>query len=75
MRCPNKAEFVLPWAGNLLKACSVHARGISGIAKVIGSPIEIQRIETQEMCFGPNDLEEYAKAELKASSKEKDKNI
>ena len=48
--CSNKAEFILPWGGKLLSYCEIHANEICSIAKVIGSPIQVKRINTKEYC-------------------------
>ena len=57
-KCKNKATCVYPWAGKLMEACEDHAKAMSAIANVIGSTIEIKKIETENMCMHQDDLTE-----------------
>lgn len=65
-KCPNIAIYLVPWAGSIMSLCVVHAKGMSALGAVIGSPIQIRPLggENDEQCQGPDDLEEYKKAEL-----------
>ncbi len=42
MNCKNNAEYLIPWAGQILKQCEKHANQIATIAEAIGSPIQAQ---------------------------------
>ena len=59
-KCPNKALFILPWAGKILKVCHQHANAMVMIANAIGSPIEVQPLSSalllEEDCMGKNDF-------------------
>ena len=61
-KCPKKAEFVAPWAGKLIKGCDTHINDLRVLGNVTGSPIEVQSIVTDELCFGQNDFEERRKS-------------
>ncbi len=54
--CPNKAEFIVPWAGKLYNYCGDHANRLRGIGEVIGASLEMKPITTDEKCDGTNDL-------------------
>lgn len=57
-RCPSKAEYVYPWAGKLMKGCEKHSKAMNVLASFMGSPIEFQKINTDERCQYLNDLED-----------------
>lgn len=57
--CPNKAKFMYPWAGKIMKGCEDHARAMVIIAQAIGYPMETpQPIITTEDCQHMDDLKE-----------------
>ena len=55
-KCKNRAKYLVPWAGKQLKCCEGHARGISALGNVIGSPIQVVRIAMLDMCEMNDDL-------------------
>lgn len=60
-KCPEKAMFIASWAGKLMKGCDTHINDLRVLGNVIGSPVEVQLIITEEPCFGQNDFEERKK--------------
>lgn len=57
--CPNKAQFIVPWAGKLYNYCKIHANGMCALSQAIGAPIQVREIVSNDNCEGANDLEEY----------------
>ena len=57
--CPNQATFIVPWGGKLLKVCAIHVKGLSMLGNIMGSPVDVQPVLTEENCCMPNDLDEY----------------
>ena len=51
IKCKNKAEYLYAWNGELIRACKKHAKNIKAIANVMGVPMRIEKIETDEMCM------------------------
>jgi len=62
-KCPNKAMYILPWAGKLMKMCAIHANGLCAIANAIGAPIQVELLLSDEDCMGVNDLDQYKEEE------------
>ena len=56
--CKNKAEYLVPWAGKQIKACDKHARQLSMLGQIIGSPIQVARVKMSDLCQQPEDPEE-----------------
>ena len=48
--CKNKAEYLVPWAGKQVKACEKHAKQLTTLGNVIGSPVQVAKVEMQDMC-------------------------
>ena len=57
-KCPIPAQFQLPWAGQIKKACIYHANALCKISEAIASPIHAETYSGTEPCFGANDLAE-----------------
>lgn len=57
-KCPYKAIYVYPWAGEIRKACELHAKAMSVLAKAIGYPMQVQLIKSKDMCSHVDDLDE-----------------
>jgi len=58
-RCPNKAAYVYPWGGKLMKGCEQHMQAMTKIGDAIGSPLEVQLYSSfldNEMCMHKDDL-------------------
>jgi len=68
-KCPNKAEFVVSWAGELKMACKTHAGDLLILGEVMGSPVEARPIITDEDCYGNDDFEEREKVKAESESK------
>jgi hypothetical protein len=49
MKCQNKAEYLCPWAGKQVKACEKHAKQLSVLGQVIGSPIQVAKVQMEDM--------------------------
>ena len=55
--CPNKAQFIVPWANKPYIYCKIHTASICAIGKAIGAPIQVQPITTDTNCEGIDDIE------------------
>ena len=62
-KCPEKATIQVPWAGEIKKACLVHANDLVILANVIGSPVRPELIITEEPCYGQDDFKERKEAQ------------
>jgi len=58
MRCKNKVEFQFAWAGKLKKCCSKHARTIMAIGQVIGYPVYLEAVKSNDICSCEDNDEE-----------------
>ena len=50
-KCPNKAEYLYSWNGELIRGCEKHAAQMKTVADAMGVPMQIEKIETDEMCM------------------------
>lgn len=56
-KCANNAEAIVPWGGKILKGCMQHARNMSALGSVIGSPIDVRTLPPNgEKCEFQDDL-------------------
>lgn len=45
-QCNEMARITLPWAGNLLNYCPVHANKLVMVGQAIGNPIQAKLLST-----------------------------
>ncbi len=46
-----KAEYLVPWGGKLHKCCYEHAKQLKVLGNVIGQPVDVQPIITEQQCY------------------------
>lgn len=63
IRCPNKAEYLYSWNGELIEGCKEHAKAMIVIGKAIGIVVETKRLFTEKKCMHDNDLDVILKRE------------
>lgn len=51
IKCQNKAEYLYSWNGELIRGCKKHAQKMKAVADAMGVPMDVEKIETDEMCM------------------------
>ena len=46
-----RATFIAPWGGKLHKCCEEHAKQLRVLGSIIGQPVDVQPIITNEKCY------------------------
>jgi len=49
--CDSKAYFAVPWAGEIKMCCKDHAKQLQVLGSVIGQPVQVMPIITDEDCY------------------------
>lgn len=60
-RCTEAAKITLPWGGEILNYCPVHANQIALLGQTIGSPIKAQLLKGECQCESMEPLTEEEK--------------
>lgn len=62
-KCTEQAKITLPWGGKLLNYCPFHANELAILAKVMGVPLQAQRLPLTSFreCESLNELTEAEK--------------
>lgn len=59
-KCTELAKVIIPWGGELLSYCPVHANNMVMLSNAMGSPIQARRLapDSTEICECPDPLTE-----------------
>lgn len=68
--CNLPVEYSVPWAGNFVDFCRYHTVGLVNVAKAIGAPVQVRKIETGALCTSKDKLDDETKARIDANLKE-----
>ena len=53
-KCTKKAEYLVSWAGKQVKACEEHAKQLTMLGNVIGSPVQVAQVKMEDECTMQN---------------------
>ncbi|HEC66400.1 MAG TPA: hypothetical protein ENI23_14025 [bacterium] len=60
-KCKSRALYLVPWAGKQVKCCEGHARSLSALGNVMGSPIQVAKVNIWDICELSDDLPDNLK--------------
>ena len=58
MDCPNKAEYLYSWNGELIVGCKDHAMQMKTVADAMGIPIELKFVIGDQICMHKEEKKE-----------------